>query len=317
MQPPASTIATFYRYKGGVGATTLLANVAWQLASAGKSVLAVDWDLAAPSLHRYYAPFLVDPELTATRGIIDAAFDFATVGTPSPELSSLAVSIDREYPGGGRLDFLAAGCLVPSAAYATRVSGFRWQSFLEGPAGATFLASIQELRSTYQYILIDCAPGIADTTALCTVTLPDVLCLCFSSAPLSVIGARGLAHRALRERSGRPLRVLPLGMRVDPSEKALLDQRRTAARAEMAPLLGPLEVSDLERYWREAEFPYVPYYGFGESLPVFFDSPGDLNSLCTACERLCRRLAPGESLTFSYPSPIERARINPPRSSFT
>ncbi len=55
-----------------------LANVAWILASNGKRVLMVDWDLEAPGLHRYFHPFLLDKELTATRGLIDLVWDFAT-----------------------------------------------------------------------------------------------------------------------------------------------------------------------------------------------------------------------------------------------
>ena len=40
-----------------------LANAAWILASNGYRVLAVDWDLEAPGLHRYFAPFMLDPDL--------------------------------------------------------------------------------------------------------------------------------------------------------------------------------------------------------------------------------------------------------------
>ena len=35
-----------------------LANVAWILASNGKRVLAVDWDLESPGLHKFFHPFL-------------------------------------------------------------------------------------------------------------------------------------------------------------------------------------------------------------------------------------------------------------------
>lgn len=35
-----------------------IANIAWILAAAGKKVLVVDWDLEAPSLYRYFEPFL-------------------------------------------------------------------------------------------------------------------------------------------------------------------------------------------------------------------------------------------------------------------
>ena len=70
-------IITFYSYKGGTGRTMALANVAWILASNGKRVLAVDWDLEAPGLHRYFRPFLLDKDLTSSPGIIDLVWDFA------------------------------------------------------------------------------------------------------------------------------------------------------------------------------------------------------------------------------------------------
>ena len=70
-------IITFYSYKGGTGRTMALANVGWILASSGKRVLLVDWDLEAPGLHRYLSPFLLDGELTSSDGIIDLILDFS------------------------------------------------------------------------------------------------------------------------------------------------------------------------------------------------------------------------------------------------
>src|SRR3990172_10784009 len=46
-------IITFYSYKGGVGRSLALANVATLLAQHGKKVLVIDFDLEAPGLHRY------------------------------------------------------------------------------------------------------------------------------------------------------------------------------------------------------------------------------------------------------------------------
>src|SRR5204863_6021010 len=70
-RPPLGRIITFYSYKGGTGRSMALANVAWILASRGKRVLMVDWDLEAPGLHRYFHPFLQDKNLTASDGVID------------------------------------------------------------------------------------------------------------------------------------------------------------------------------------------------------------------------------------------------------
>ena len=54
-----------------------LSNLAWVLASNDKQVLQIDWDLEAPGLHRYLRPFLVDPELRTTLGLIDFVWDIA------------------------------------------------------------------------------------------------------------------------------------------------------------------------------------------------------------------------------------------------
>jgi cellulose biosynthesis protein BcsQ len=54
MRSPAGSVVTFYSWKGGVGRTMVLANVAVQLARMGSTVLVVDWDLEAPGLERYF-----------------------------------------------------------------------------------------------------------------------------------------------------------------------------------------------------------------------------------------------------------------------
>ena len=47
-------IVTFYSYKGGVGRTMALANIAILLSQMNLRVLAVDWDLEAPGLEKYF-----------------------------------------------------------------------------------------------------------------------------------------------------------------------------------------------------------------------------------------------------------------------
>jgi Mrp family chromosome partitioning ATPase len=85
----AGKIVTFYSYKGGTGRSMALANVAWVLASSGKRVLTIDWDLEAPGLHRYFEPFLADKSLEQSTGIIDFVRDFVTAavagGRAGPE----------------------------------------------------------------------------------------------------------------------------------------------------------------------------------------------------------------------------------------
>ena len=46
-------VVTFYSFKGGVGRTMALVNVAVELAQRGRRVLAVDFDLEAPGLDTF------------------------------------------------------------------------------------------------------------------------------------------------------------------------------------------------------------------------------------------------------------------------
>src|SRR5712691_10016640 len=82
-------IITFYSYKGGTGRSMALANIAWILASNGKRVLMVDWDLEAPGLHRYFHPFLQDKNLASSSGVIDLMMNFeAAAIQPRPPASN-------------------------------------------------------------------------------------------------------------------------------------------------------------------------------------------------------------------------------------
>ena len=123
--PHEGRIITFYSYKGGTGRTMALANTAWILAASGKRVLAVDWDLEAPGLHRFFHPFLDPNVIGATTGVIDLITDYAwaaTTGGPRTgewhrnyaRVQPHAVSLNPERLGvrfaeGGTLDYLSAG----------------------------------------------------------------------------------------------------------------------------------------------------------------------------------------------------------------
>src|SRR6266700_2968299 len=68
------TIVTFYSYKGGVGRSFTLANIAVLLARWGYRVLCVDWDLEAPGLYDYFQPMCTIP----VGGVVDLVDDFRT-----------------------------------------------------------------------------------------------------------------------------------------------------------------------------------------------------------------------------------------------
>ena len=109
------TVITFYSYKGGTGRTMTLANVAWILAAGGHRVLAVDWDLEAPGLHKFFHPFLNPAMLRATPGLSNLIGDYrreALRDLPdrAPDwhrryarVRPHALTLDWTFPEGGSL----------------------------------------------------------------------------------------------------------------------------------------------------------------------------------------------------------------------
>lgn len=309
-------ILTFYSYKGGTGRSMALANVAWILAANGKRVLVIDWDLEAPGLHRYFRPFLADPELHETPGLINFFMDFVEASRmerrsssnngsqPAPDwfenytnLLRYAVALDYEFPGEGTLDFVSAGRQGPD--YALNVISFEWRDFYEQLGGGVFLEAVKSrLREEYDYILIDSRTGLSDTSGICTVQMPDDLVVCFTLNRQSILGARDVSRSAEQQRrkpSGSPgLRVWPVPMRVELAEKDRLDNARTLMRNEFVGTTWHFNRTVRADYWSQIEIVYVPYYAYEEVLATIADKPGTSTTLLHAMLNLTRHLTNGE-----------------------
>src|SRR5581483_1372004 len=84
-------IFTFYSFKGGVGRSMTLANVAEVFYARGLRVLMIDFDLEAPGLERYFdVKNSVTPnaEIPAHLGVIDFIFVLPRVAEPGPQTSA-------------------------------------------------------------------------------------------------------------------------------------------------------------------------------------------------------------------------------------
>jgi MinD-like ATPase involved in chromosome partitioning or flagellar assembly len=69
-------IYTFYSYKGGVGRSMAMANVAEWLYQQGKRVVMIDWDLEAPGLEGYFFPEEQLDEIKSKPGLMDVIVDY-------------------------------------------------------------------------------------------------------------------------------------------------------------------------------------------------------------------------------------------------
>lgn len=273
----SGTITTFYSYKGGTGRTMALANVAWILAANGRRVLTIDWDLEAPGLHRYLAPFLPDPECKQTEGLLDWIYEYLVALTESPgadkshdwaepyaALDGYASAIKWQFPDNGCLHLINAGQQNPG--YAERVNKLDWFKLYTEHGGKAFIESaFAQARQRYDHILIDSRTGVADTSGICTIQLPDRLVALYTLNNQSIEGCSEVARhaRAARETSGRPLSVLPVATRVELAEADRLRTRQALARTRCEQFVPERE---RRKYFAEMQLPYVPYYAYEEVL---------------------------------------------------
>lgn len=306
MQMRNGKIITFYSYKGGTGRSMALANVAWLLASAGNRVLAIDWDLEAPGLHRYFEPFLDDRTLENSSGVIDFVLDFATAALTrdSSEASqdwflaysnilAHAVPVRWEFSLKGLLHLVPAG--RQDAGYGSRVNAFDWPQFYEKLGGGVMLEAMKRtVRAEYDYVLVDSRTGVSDTSGVCTVQMPDEVVVCFTLNRQSISGASGAAASILNQRTTsqgkRSSKIWPIPMRVESAEKDRLDAARVLARTKFATLFDHLAPDVEDLYWGEVEVQYQPYYAYEEVLAVFRDRPRQTHSLLASMETATRYL---------------------------
>jgi tetratricopeptide (TPR) repeat protein/cellulose biosynthesis protein BcsQ len=310
-------VVTFYSFKGGVGRTMALANIAWILASSGRRVLAVDWDLESPGLHRYFAPFLADRDLRQSPGVINAIQRFADVTANGPvdldevhrlaQVKRYAVSLERfDFPDDGMIDYISPG--QQGADYSRAVSTFDWEDFYLSHNGEDFLLALaDDMRRNYDVALIDSRTGLSDNAGICTVTLPDTVVNCFAFSNQSIDGAVAVSRSILADPSRpRDIRIIPVPSRVEDGEAAKLDRRRRLAQQRFAEFVAALGHDDPSRYWGAVELPYKLFYAYEETLAAFGDPPYQQNTLLSAYERLAGEIV-GEPVTFAgLPEPVRR-----------
>jgi hypothetical protein len=303
-EPSQGQVITFYSYKGGTGRTMALANVAWILASNGKRVLAVDWDLESPGLHKFFHPFLDESIVGATPGVIEIINDYASAAV-SPashgkdwhlkfaRVDRDAVSLEWAFPDDGKLDFLSAG--RQNRDYSAAVSSLDWDNFYERLGGGRFFRAMREnMKQNYDYVLIDSRTGLSDVADICTIELPDVLVVCFTLSDQSIEGAANVARQISRRYRDRNIRVLPVPMRIEDGEKEKLDIGRALARSNFESFPAGLTQESSALYWASVEVPYKPFYAFEETLATFGDDPGSPASLLASFERITDSITGGQ-----------------------
>lgn len=283
-------IFTLFSFKGGLGRSMAVANLAVLWRRRGYRVLAVDWDLEAPGLESFF--FEGDPEkiaeVRALPGVIDLLEGYQKLATAHgkirdvdfddsggegswlPDLDRHLVEVLPADERGPRLLLLPAGCREGGlSGYARRVRSFRWYDLLEYHDGGLFYEWLrQQLLARADVVLIDARTGLSEMGGVCTHELADFVVLLTGPNPQSIEGTAAVA-RQLRAagrmplRADRPLEMLVVPSRIDFARET--DYHGTLQR-HLGGVFPGVDFADGAR--KSLEVPYVAKYAAREPILI-------------------------------------------------
>ncbi len=311
-------IYTFYSFKGGVGRSMALANIAELFYRRGLKVLMVDFDLEAPGLERYFnianAQFTTT-EILGKRGIIDLLVSYKqmcilpkmiednSVNQDDSEgasrlvvepLEDFCVPIYEKQQNGGELFLLPAGRRSGDyfKKYAENVQGFDWQDFYINWEGERFFEWFREsIDSFADVVLIDSRTGITEMSGICTHQLADVVVMFVAANQQNLDGtlkiATSLSNKDLIKngRKGRELFLLPVPSRIDGFEAESLDEFAELFNSTLGRFV-PARLNVRNNLFTNLKIPYVPYYSYQERVAVRESSRNSSIDLARAFENL-------------------------------
>lgn len=187
---------TFYSYKGGVGRSLALANIATRLAEFGKKVCLLDFDLEAPGLHYKFSALLNSQKIEITKGVVDYIYRFANEGILSSKISEFAYSF---YNFTKSSTTETETILIPagdtnSSDYWKKLTAINWNDLLfENSSGITFLLNIKEKiknEISPDYLLIDSRTGISEMSGITLSLLADDVVVITSNNRENLEGAK-------------------------------------------------------------------------------------------------------------------------------
>jgi MinD-like ATPase involved in chromosome partitioning or flagellar assembly len=177
---------TFYSFKGGVGRTLALANIALELSRTGRRVLLVDFDLEAPGIDTFEILRPRDPH----SGIVEYVCDFMETRV-APDVRDFTYEVLGVAQKGGRLWVMPAG--KGDKEYSKKLGGISWKKLYEEFDGFLMFEDLKaQWRASLEpdYVLIDSRTGHTDIEGICTRQLPNAVVVLFFPNEQNLAGLR-------------------------------------------------------------------------------------------------------------------------------
>ncbi|MGW6194785.1 KGGVGR-motif variant AAA ATPase [Kribbella sp. NPDC055110] len=302
-------IVTCYSYKGGVGRSFALANMAALLAQWRLRVLCIDWDLEAPGLNYYFGVDGLDRP-----GLLEMVEAVAE----GEHVDPLAHVVAAPVGSAATVDLISAG--RADASYVGRVQALDWEGLY---ADHDLGTALEDWRNTwkrkYDVVLVDSRTGVTDIGGICTAQLPDILMLFFTANRQGVEGVLKVRDQAIAARNRLPfdragLLTVPVPSRIDQGvEYERAENWRQIFRRSFEHCYQDwaLQGADLSTLMGHMTIPYSAYWSFGEELPVLVENQRDATyvsyTLATLAALLVHRLEKTDVLEASRDSFVDAA----------
>jgi len=192
---------TFYSYKGGVGRTLALSNMASRLAEMGKKVCMLDFDLEAPGLHYKFNNYIKTQEIS--NGLVDYINDYLSQGHPPKTLKKYVSKIKFAKRNKSDVNLISAGGFSDDN-YWKELSKINWYDLLYEPESIgiqLFLGLKKRIQQELKpdYLLIDSRTGITDISGITLSLLADEVVLLSSNNIESVNGSKQVLKAILNK----------------------------------------------------------------------------------------------------------------------
>jgi MinD-like ATPase involved in chromosome partitioning or flagellar assembly len=190
-------VVTFYSFKGGVGRSTALAFVGSILATRGRRVVMIDFDLEAPGLS-----FTSSSEASRTTlGVLDYLHQRTL--TPKENIPAIAECVRRiDIPTRGELYLVPAG--EYAEGYIPRLTDLDVRFFCQGK-GNPIHQLLDDINAYLDpdVILIDARTGFTEIGAIALFDKADLGIICFSPTDQNFAGLQWVVEAASKQRNYR------------------------------------------------------------------------------------------------------------------
>jgi tetratricopeptide (TPR) repeat protein/Mrp family chromosome partitioning ATPase len=185
---------TFYSYKGGVGRSLALTNIATRLLEFGRKVCLLDFDLEAPGLHLKLSH--LSERIKIEKGIVDYVYSYVNEGILEPNIKEFVVNVS-DLKNGNELYLIPAGN-TDSRSYWKKLSSIDWHEFLyESNKGIGFFLDLKqkiEKQLNPDFLLIDSRTGISEMSGITISLFADEVVIVAANNRENLEGAKKIIN---------------------------------------------------------------------------------------------------------------------------